>query len=152
MPQASGFREDRVDQSSQVVIDGGGSLEAEVHGLWHQAEENQATRIGVEQAQTVEEVGDADLMHRETRANRGSHVVSHQAHEGAWRAVGADGVDDDDVLRALEDRQQAQPQGSTVDETHSGGGAVEALQLVNGDDAEPVVSAQDVAEPENEQR
>jgi len=76
------------------------------------------------QARCIEEICDADLMHRQPVANGIPDRLPIEAHQGARRLLGRHCIDQDQVLGFGDLIEEREPERAAVGEAHTGRGAV----------------------------
>ena len=152
MPHRSDLRRQTVDQRRQVLLHRWGALEAELEALGHQPQEHHRLRIGVEKPQTIQQIGHPDLVHRQAVPNGRGDVFAVEADQGARWLVGAHGVDQDDVPSLGQVTEQRKTQGAAVEGFDLGRQHVLPGETDDGLHTEAVVTTQDVAEAQHQQR
>jgi hypothetical protein len=100
----------------------------------NQAQENQTAWVSVEQAQRVEQVGDADLVNGQTASDRRRHLITLETHERSGWSFGADRIDQDHVIRIPDRGQKGQAQCPPVQDSNALRDVVEAAEELHRDD------------------
>jgi len=116
MTQALGLLQDGLRQSRQRRRDPFRQTEPETNRLRNESDEDHLVRHRSEEPCGIEQVGDPDLMRRESEPDGRQNVLSFESNERTRRIVGPDGIDEQQFLRVLEERQQRHAQGSPVDD------------------------------------
>jgi hypothetical protein len=118
----------------------------------HNPEEYETLRIAVEPAHPVQQIRDADLMRRQPLLDGRRHVRAFESHQRSGGRVGADGVDEDGGVGLFEIRQEREAERPAVQDLDLGRPFERSIEGAHRDRSQPVVAAQDIAEPEDQQR
>lgn len=132
-------------------LDGCRATESKLRRLRNDAEQEESLREPPDEVRSSQEIGDADLVHRETLHRGERHVSAFQPDRASGRTVGANGVDENRVPRVRDVGQERQAQGAAVEHDRVGRRFVPFAEEIHGGDSRPVVAAEHIPETENQE-
>lgn len=139
-----------LDKLIETGVDGARSRHAQIDGFWNQPQQRHRGWVAIDEPRRIEEIGDPDLMRRQTVADGVHHIFSVDSDQGPRRTAGANGVDKDDAIRFRKQSQKGQAKRPSVFQAHARRDAIAALDASDCGGAEFIVAKQHIAESENE--
>jgi hypothetical protein len=146
------FAHDRVHQRRKLGLDRRRAVEAQFECLGDQTQQDEKLRKGIQHMQRIQKVGHSNLVRREPSPHRWPYVITFESDKSTRRASVQDGIDEDHIVGLADVRQQGETERPTIEDPDPIWDLVAPEKHFNCRHTQTVVTAENVAQSENQER
>jgi hypothetical protein len=123
--------------------------DCQVDGVRHKSEKSHGRRVAVDVTRGGKQIGNADLVGRQSIAYRLQYVCSAEPNQRAGWGFSAHSINQNHMVRIRDQTEKREPECPAVLQPDPSRDAILFLNAGERGSAEPIVTKQDIAEPQH---